>query len=136
MSDCKTLAELVQTKKRLADLEESKMNLSTQVISLKEQLNKFEQEQHMQQQLQQRKLAQEDTKCNCNVEIQNLKAEVARSKSGGGGDSSGEIVRALEKYERQKDALTENNQVVCLLEHIGQLRERVFIVSFVFRVRC
>ena len=101
------------TKKRLADLEDSKSNLSSQVLSLKDQLQKFEQEQQFQ--LQQRKYAKEETStCKCNIEIQNLKAEVSRSRSS---DSSGEIFRTIEKYERQKDFLTENNQVNTFYYH-------------------
>ena len=118
------------TKKRLADLEDSKSNLSSQVQSLKEQLQKFEHEQQFQ-----RKYSKEDatSTCKCNIEIQNLKAEVSRSKSS---DSSGEIFRTIEKYERQKDFLTENNQSLKLalkekelqetqhLEEIKSLREK------------
>jgi len=74
----KTLNELILTKKRLVDLEDSKSHLSSQVQSLKDQLQKFKQEQKFQQM----QRTKEDTStCKCNIEIQNLKAEVSRSKS-------------------------------------------------------
>jgi chromosome segregation ATPase len=113
----KTLNELILTKKRLVDLEDSKINLSSQVQTLKDQLQKFEQEQKFQQ-LQRTK---EDTStCKCNIEIQHLKAEVSRSKSS---DTSGEIFRTIEKYERQKDVLTESNQALKLSLKDKELQE-------------
>ncbi len=112
-------------------MEDSKSQLSSQVQSLKDQLQKFEQEQKFQQM----QRTKEDTStCKCNIEIQNLKAEVSRSKSS---DSSGEIFRTIEKYERQKDVLTESNQALKLslkdkelqetqhLEEIKLLKEKV-----------
>ena len=106
----KTLNELALTKKRLADLEESKIGLASQVHNLKEQLLKFEQQnvQQQQQQQQQGNQRKDDCKCSIEKEIQSLKAEFGKAKSA---DTTGEVVRTIEKYERQKEFLTENNQV-------------------------
>ena len=87
-------------------MEESKIGLASQVQNLKEQLLKFE-HQNVQQQGNQRK---DDCKCSIEKEIQSLKAEVSKAKSA---DTTGEVVRTIEKYERQKEFLTENNQVSC-----------------------
>ena len=102
----KTINELALTKKRLADLEESKIGLASQVHNLKEQLLKFEQ-QNVQQQ-QQGNQRKDECKCSIEKEIQSLKAEFGKAKSA---DTTGEVVRTIEKYERQKEFLTENNQV-------------------------
>lgn len=133
----KTLQELHQTKKRLVDLEDSKQSLSSQVLLLKDQLSKFEQEQQFQKQ-QKRFLNQEDTamSCKCHIEIANLKAEiqgVARRSSSASGDnhhnSTSEIFRTIEKYERQKDMLSDTNQSLKLtlkdkeLEAVQHLEE-------------
>lgn len=112
----KTQNELIFTKKRLAELEESKNGLATQVQSLKEQLTKFE---HFN-----RRNQYDDNnnynKINLEKEIESLKAELNKNKSF---ESTNEVVRTIEKYERQKEYLTENNQALKVLLKEKEMRE-------------
>lgn len=98
---------MIQTKKRLADLEESKHGLVNEVQHLKDQLNKFD------------SASQFSVKNEClnnpnrlEKEIENLKAELARTKPQ---EASTDVIKAIDKYERQNDILADHNQALKVL---------------------
>ncbi len=109
---------MIQTKKRLADLEESKHGLANEVQHLKDQLNKFDSG------------SQFSVKNECfNIpnrlekEIENLKAELTRSKPQ---ETHNEVIKAIDKYEKQNDILADHNQALKVLLKEKEKHEQQF----------
>ena len=100
------------TKKRLADLEESKHGLANEVQSLKDQLNKFEST--SQYNMKYEGLNQKPMiKYSIEKEIEELRAELNKTKAH---EPSGEALKTIEKYENQKIILSDHNQVqICII---------------------
>lgn len=99
--------ELLNTKQRLLEVEDSKSTLSTQVQQLKEQLSKFEHSHHMKNpsfgSIGIDSLHKSSSPYKCCTEYDNFPS------------STNEVVRAIEKYEKQKESLLESNQVKYLI---------------------
>jgi chromosome segregation ATPase len=131
----KAQAELLQAKKRLHELEESKHGLATEVQFLKEQLNKFDSASqcsirqphndisnvHVAIPIHNMPTMQNVPHCLIK-EIEFLKAELARATTAVGCgpkpvacDSSADVLKAIEKYEKQKDVLADHNQALKVL---------------------
>ena len=106
------------TKKRLADLEESKTGLASQIKSLKDQLGKYESSAQMNRKFIEAQEEQKYSASKLEKEIENLKVELTKSKTH---ETHGEIVRTIEKYEREKDILADHNQVELTLPLIYRL---------------
>lgn len=107
--------ELLITKQRLLEIEESKTSLSSQVQQLRDQLNKFENNNIQSHNIGRHlpscgvnKGSDKSCKCCIEKEIESLKHEIHKSKYNV--DSPNEVVRAIEKYEKQKEILADHNQ--------------------------
>ncbi len=147
----KAQTELLQAKRRLQELEESKHSLATEVQFLKEQLNKFDSTSHC-------NIRQANTDVNgvhiampvntmqnipqCLIkEIEFLKEELARATSTINSKSksvvcenSTDVLKAIEKYEKQKDVIADHNQALKVLlkekEKVeGQLQAEVIALK-------
>ena len=113
--------ELLETKKRLADLEESKHGLANEVQHLKDQLNKFDST----SQFSIRNNESLNIPLRLEKEIEHLRLELARSKEPKETNhQSVDVLRAIEKYEKQKDFLADHNQALKVL-----LKEKVILLN-------
>jgi chromosome segregation ATPase len=139
--------ELMMTKKRLLDLEESKNALTNQVKTLRDQLSKFENNNNSNLNSNNNHHA---CKCHTNEylndfkefnnkaqQVQHLQPQHQHNKQQqqqlqeqqqvNDLMSTGEVVRTIEKYERQKDYLQEHNQSLKLLLKEKEMRETQLI---------
>lgn len=122
--------EMLQTKKRLQELEESKHGLAAEVQHLKDQLHRFDSPSS------QFSASAGCTGTNKNVneplrqEIEMLKSELARQRTAESHvpihhhhvprppcvpDQSLEVIKTIEKYEKQKDFFQDHNQALKVL---------------------
>lgn len=108
----KTQNELVLTKKRLVDLEESKSNLATQVQHLKEQLEKFESQ--TSQNNKQNDLLKEIEQLKSQLRNRSVGSDENNYNGGGANRYSNEIVLTIERYKKEIDHLNDNNQTLKL----------------------
>lgn len=124
----KVQSEMVQTKKRLQELEESKHGLAAEVQHLKDQLHRFDSPSSQFS-------AVGCTGANKNAneplrqEIEMLKSELARQRTSEHipvhhhhvrapscvPDQSLEVIKTIEKYEKQKDFFQDHNQALKVL---------------------
>jgi len=137
----KNINELMMTKKRLLDLEESKNALTNQVKTLRDQLSKFESNNGS-------NTTSNNTHhaCKCHIneylkdfkdlnnksqQVQHLQPQSQQQNQQqqqvNDMMSTGEVVRTIEKYERQKDYLQEHNQSLKLLLKEKEMRETQLI---------
>ena len=132
MGSCfQTYNELILTKRNLAEVEESKMDLARQVQQLKEQIAKYE---HSNGGGYSSSIGSFGSKCSnqnpMEKELEYLRTELMKSKLNS--ESSGEMARTLEKYERQKDYLTEHNQVSFYLARFLVMSLRLTVLASFF----
>lgn len=84
------------------------MCLVTQVQNLKDQLNKLETSSYNTERKTSKQDERNDFYQRLEKEIENLKSELNRNKMN---EKSNEIVNQIERHERQKDFLSDHNQV-------------------------
>jgi chromosome segregation ATPase len=137
----------MMTKKRLLDLEESKNALTNQVKTLRDQLSKFESNNNSNT-TSNNNHHHHACKCQLNEylndfkefnnktqQVQHLQSQPQQQQQKHQQQqqqvndlmSTGEVVRTIEKYERQKDYLQEHNQSLKLLLKEKEMRETQLI---------